>query len=286
MNFTFRYWWYIFSSIIRNSGRRIAINFAVAAVFALFPMVSPSYSLPEYVCLYMLIILIMFVIIALKALLMMSYKLKFYKIVNEKGYCMEAFNYYHQTYIQGKPVNENDYIEFAELYQKFGDYDSAIKVLNSIKVPEIKVSLRALYIFEYMTVAVAKGDTSLADDIWRLNQNFINSVISDPKSGVISNALHLVMIYADCIAGRYERAFRICEDFLNSKHIKKYKSYKENFLVLKIYLLKKLCRDSETNAAVIEFNNYVANDWKPLLEVTRTELRNDVEKAIRGELPV
>lgn len=286
MSFRFRYWWYIYSSIIKNLGKRIAINFVIAAVLALLPAVSPSYSLPEYICLYMVLILIMFVIIALKALLMMNYKLKFYEIVNEKGYCMEAFNYYQENYILGKPVNENDYIEFAELYQKFGDYDSAIKVLNSIKVPESNKSLRALYIFEYMHIAVAKNDAALADDIWRLNQGFINSVIAEKNMGAFCNALYLVMIYADCLAGRYERAFQICSDFLGSKHIRKHKTYKENFLVMKIYLLKKLGRDSEINNAVIEFNNYVAKEWKPLLEVTRTELRNDVEKAIKGELPV
>lgn len=284
MSFRFRYWRYIYSSIIKNLGKRIAINFVIAAVLALLPAVSPSYSLPEYICLYMVLILIMFVIIALKALLMMRYKLKFYEIVNERGYCMEAFSYYRENYILGKPVNENDYIEFAELYQKFGDYDSAVKVLNSIEVPESNKTLRALYIFEYMKAAVAKNDAALADDIWRLNQNFINSVVSDPKAGVVSNALHLVMIYTDCLAGRYDSALQICRDFLNGKHIKKYKTYKEKFLVLKIYLLKKLGRDSEINNAVIEFNNYVAKEWKPLLEVTRTELRNEAEKAARGEL--
>lgn len=286
MKFAFKYWWYIYKSIIKSSSKRIAVLFAAAAVFALIPAVISSFTLPDYLCLYAILILIMFLIFAFRAFRIMKHKLKFYQIVDEKGYCMEAFNYYEQTYIQGKPVNENDYIEFAMLYTKFGDYDSAIGVMNSINVPESNKHLRALYVFEYMAIAAKKGDSVLADDIWRLNQNFINSYIADKTSGALSNGLYLAMIYSDCLAGRYDRAFQICSNFLDSAHINKHKNYKENFLIMKIYLLKKLGRESEVNAAVTEFNSYVAKGWKPLLEVNRTELRNYAEKAIRGELPV
>ncbi len=289
MNFAFRYWWYMFKGLLKGSVKIIV----PLAVFLLLANIASSFSDDFTGSVFLntitpLIIgsIALYGFFAIITLLLIQHKRKYYEIVDEKGYCMEAFNYYQQNYILGKPVNENDYIGFAELYQKMGDYDSAIKVLNSIKVSESNKSIRAIYLFEYMTIAIAKNDAALADDIWRLNSNFINSVISDPKSGPSTNALYLVMIYADCVAGRYDRAFQICRDFLNSKHIRKYKTYKENFLVLKIYLLKKLGREAEINPAVIEFNNYVANEWKPLLEVTRTELRNDVEKAIRGELPV
>lgn len=289
MSFRFRYWWCFYSGLMGG----ILKNVAVFGAFLLFANIMPALAdgitasvFINFLTQLIIVSVVIFAFMGVISLLAIQHKCKYYEIVDEKGYCMEAFNYYQENYILGKPVNENDYIEFAELYQKMGDYDSAIKVLNSIKVPENKVSLRALYIFEYMTVAVAKNDTALADDIWRLNQNFINSVVSDPKAGAVSNALHLIIIYADCLAGRYDRAFQICNDFLNSKHIRKHKTYKENFLVLKIYLLKKLGREAELNSAVVEFNNYVAKEWKPLLEVTRTELRNDAEKAIRGELPI
>ncbi len=288
MNFAFRYWWYIFKGLLKGSVKIIV----PLAFFLLFANIASAFSegftgsvLLNTITTLLIVSIVLYGFFAIITLLLIQHKCKYYEIVDEKGYCMEAFNYYQQTYILGKPVNENDYIEFAELYQKMGDYDSAIKVLNSIKVPESNKSVRAIYLFEYMTIAVLKNDAALADDIWRLNSNFINSVISDPKSGPSTNALYLVMIYVDCIAGRYDRAFQICSDFLNSKHIRKHKTYKENFLVMKIYLLKKLGREAEINSAVAQFNNYVAKEWKPLLEIGRTELRNDVEKAIRGELP-
>lgn len=289
MKFAFRYWWFIYKGVLKGSLKILAVLAAFILFANIMPVLSDGITASVFINAlthFLLISVILYSFMGLITLLIIQHKRKYYEIVDEKGYCMEAFNYYQQNYILGKPVNENDYIGFAELYQKMGDYDSAIKVLNSIKVSESNKSVRAIYLFEYMTIAIAKNDAALADDIWRLNSNFINSVISDPKSGPSTNALYLVMIYADCVAGRYDRAFQICRDFLNSKHIRKYKTYKENFLVLKIYLLKKLGREAEINPAVIEFNNYVANEWKPLLEVTRTELRNDVEKAIRGELPV
>lgn len=289
MNFTLRYWWFIYKGVLKGSLKIIA----VFAAFTLFANIMTA--LPDGITAsvfinalthFLLLCVIFYFFMGLITLLIIQHKRKYYEIVDKKGYCMEAFNYYQQNYILGKPVNENDYIEFAELYQKFGDYDSAIRVLDSIKVPESNKSTRAIYIFEYMTVAVLKNDAALADDIWRLNSGFINSVVNDPKMSVSANALYLVMIYADCIAGRYERAFQICRDFLNGNHIKKYKTYKENFLVLKIYLLKKLGRESEINTAITEFNNYDTKKWKPLFDATRTDIRNNVEKAIRGEMPV
>jgi len=40
------------------------------------------------------------------------------------------------------------------------------------------------------------------------------------------------------------------------------------------------------NTAITEFNNYVSKKWKPLFDTARTEIRNNAEKAIRGEIPV
>ncbi len=288
MKFTLRYWWQIFKNVFRPSLSYLGIVI-FALILCIDTFVVHGFSLVTLgVFLGSLVVgfLLYLILLAILAALLIQHKRKYYEIVDKKGYCMEAFNYFQQHYILGKPVNEYDYIEFAELYQKLGDYDSAIKVMNSIKVPESNRFTRAVYIFEYMTIAALKNDTALVDDIWRQNQNFINSVINDPKSGASTNALYLVMIYADCVAGRYERGLQICNDFLSSNHIRKYNTYKENFLVMKIFLLKKLGREAELNNAVLEFNDYVAKEWEPLVEASRTELRRDAEKAIRGELPL
>ena len=226
------------------------------------------------------------IFLTIKKIIDSQWNYKYYKILNEKGYCTESFNCLQEKHIQDKPVHESYYIDLAEHYRRFGDYNSALKVLNSIHVPESNAYLRTAYIFLLIKTAVNKNDIILADNIWKSNQRFIDYVISDKKHGENINMLYLAMIYADSIAGRYERAFKICDSFLKSEHMKKFSGFKEGFLVMKVFLLKKLEKEAEMNAAITEFNNYVSKKWKPLFESSRTYIRLNFEKAVRGELPV
>ncbi len=205
-------------------------------------------------------------------------------IVYEKGFCLEYFYAYENKFIKGKPVNAGRYIKFAEIYRKLGDYKSAIAVLNGIYVSEDSISDRSSYLFVYMLSAVQMGDKELADDIWRRNQGFINKLENTPYSETYT-MLNLVLAYVDCASERYAHALNIVRTVLNSRKMKKWGNYKADFLVLKIFLLKKLNREGEINAAVTEFNECAA-EWQPLYESERKELRDSVERAMRGELPI
>lgn len=205
-------------------------------------------------------------------------------IVYKKGFCLEYFYAYENKFIKGKQPSNGRYIKYAEIYRKLGDYKSAIAVLNTLSVGEDSISDRSSYLFVYMLSAVQMGDKETADDIWRRNQDFINKLETTPYSETYT-MLNLVLAYVDCASERYDHALNIVRTVLNSKKMKKWGNYKADFLALKIFLLKKLNRESEINAAVMEFNKCAA-EWKPLYESERTELRESVEKAIRGELPI
>ena len=291
MKFALKYWWYTYKIMMRASGKMVVFFLIIISVLSLlaglgYNNFSPDFLLKVFLYAMLFELVVFYGFFAIKTAVSIKDSCKFYEIVENKGYCMEAFDYFQQTFILGKPVNEDKYIQFASLYCKFGDYDSAMSIMNSIQVPESNIFLRSEYIYVFMKIAIYKKDTVLADNIWNSNQRFIDYVISENKHGENINVLHLAMIYADSIAGRYERAFKICDSFLKSEHMKKFSAYKEKFLVLKIYLLKKLEKEAEMNTAITEFNNYVSKKWKPLLEVNRTELRDCAEKAIRGEIPV
>lgn len=288
MKFAFKLWWVLFSGKVEQTKKALIFLSVGSLVISLlfYSNTPPLIYLTALIGNFLLVILFFYSLIAIQNIAAIRHGYKYYGTINKKGYCNESLNYLLQNYIQNKPVSEILYIDLAEHYRRLGDYDSALKVLNSIHVPESDIMLRTSYILAVIRTAANKNDTILADNIWNSNQRFIDYVISENKHGENINVLHLAMIYADSIAGRYERAFKICDSFLKSEHMKKFSAYKGKFLVLKIYLLKKLEKEAEMNTAITEFNNYVSKKWKPLLEVNRTELRNCAEKAIRGEIPV
>ncbi len=207
---------------------------------------------------------------------------KLNKLLSEKGFCLEYFNAFYEKRIKNKPVNNLDHILFAEIYSKIGDYNGALNVLNSLRVPDDPKLNRCFYINLYISIAVKKGDSALADDVWRRNQEFINKNINVEYC---APTLKLAIVYADCAAGRYERALNTCINFINSREARTFDNISIDFYVLRIYTLKKLGREAEVNEAVIEFNEK-AKKWNPLFESARAELRRDVERAVRGELPV
>ena len=135
-----------------------------------------------------------------------------------------------------------------------------------------------------MLSAIPMGDTTMADDIWRINQGFINKLETTVYDSTYT-MLNIALVYADCASGRYDHALNIVRTVLNGRKMKKLGYYKAEYLMLKIYLLKKLGREHELNDAVLQFNEYTAK-WKPLYENERMELRAGVEKAMRGELPI
>ncbi len=221
---------------------------------------------------------------AIAALVVTSQNAEVEYILYQKGFCLEYFYAYENKFIKGKPVSVGRYIKFAEIYRKLGDYKSAIAVLNGLSVSEDNISDRSSYLFVYMLSAVQMGNKELADDIWQRNQGFINKLENAPYSETYT-MLNLALAYVDCASERYGHALNIVRTVLHSRKMKKWGSYKADYLALKIYLLKKLGKESEMNSAVMEFNECAAK-WKPLYESERNELRDNVERAVRGELPI
>lgn len=207
-------------------------------------------------------------------------KYSVYKIRDEKGFCLEYFYAYEYKFIKGKSKNNADYIEFAEIYQQLGDYKSALAVLDSLKIPESDISLRISFIFVYMNTAIAMGNSALADDIWRKNQQFI----SERKKKFIYKrsyeGLDLMTATADCLAGRYERALQTCNVLIETGD----SDYTASFYILLVYLYKMLNNENMYRIAVENAKSKIDRS-RPVFESIKSELYRDLEKAMKGELP-
>ncbi len=291
MKFALRRWRYAYKKKVKQIWKTLILYFVAALIIALLNAITKDiftlpYFLLSFVKIFFLELVVYYGYVAVKTVIDIKPTHKYAKMFNDKGYCKETFDYFYQNYIQSEYVNEVSYLDLTEHYRRMGDYDSALNTIALINIPESKLYFRSIYIFLFMKVAVSRNDTVLADKLLDDNQNFIKNVISDENFGERVNLLYLAMIYADCVAGRYEHALEICDSFLAGEQLKKDNVHTEKFLVIKIYLLKKLSRKSETDAAVTELERFAMAEWKPFYDFRRDELRIESEKAIKGELPV
>lgn len=215
-----------------------------------------------------------------------AFRYKDYKALNEYGFSSEYLNYYYNRYILNKPKNDYHYIIYAESFMKIGDYDSAIKTLNTLVIPETKTAPRTMYLYVYLMTALKMDDSALADDIWRTNQAFLNRMMNNRKN-LYNKFLYLAIISADCAAGRYERALDTVNRYLSGELDKYYKEIEIDFTNLKIFILNKLGRFDEMEitanyslALIAKKRPYLAYDWQ------ESKLYEELNKAKNGILPL
>lgn len=192
---------------------------------------------------------------------------------------------FRKKFIDGKPRNDMRYIEFAEIYQQMGDYKSAVDILNSLNISQSNVALRTCYLFVYMNTAVSMRDKELANDIWRSNEAFINSNINNPRYRACTNGMYLMMVQIDAVSERYERALQTCDNLLNSVHAGKWTEYSPAFMTYRVYLLCKLGREDELDAAYDRAYDCISR-YSYIYDYERRSGFEELEKARKGELPV
>lgn len=282
--FKFKYWLYHFKIAAKATFPWMWFMVALIVLLDIAMIFDGSISFENFLKSIAFFVFI-YGILAIGALIIVAVNGETEYVRYKSGFSLDYFYAFENKYIKGKPVNNDKYIRFAEIYRQLGDYKSAIAVLNSITVREEIIGERSNYLFVYMMSAIQSGDTAMADDIWRRNQSFINRLEHEVVYAESLTMMNLVLAYADTVAGRYGHALNIVRTVLNSRKIKKWPHYKGDYLALKIYLLKKLGKENEINSAVMDFNKFTAK-WNPFFEHERNDLRESVEKAVRGEFPL
>lgn len=282
--FRFKYWFYHFKTFAKATFPWMWFMVALIVLLDIAMIFDGSMDLANF---FKSIAFFIFIygIGAIAALILVALNAETEYVRYKSGFSLDYFYAFENKYIKGKPVNNDKYIRYAEIYRQLGDYKSAIAVLNTIRVDENVIGERSNYLFVYMMSAIQSGDIAMADDIWRRNQSFINRLEHEVAYVETLTMINLTLAYADAAAGRYSHALNIVRTVLNGKKIKKWPHYKGDYLALKIYLLKKLGKENEINSAVMDFNKFTAK-WNPFFEHERNDLRESVEKAVRGEFPL
>ncbi len=288
MNFFLRYWTRVFVNTVKNSLNFIAIPIIITFLIGLFQLAVAGFRkeilfLPFVLLIAGFVMSFFWTIIAVTITVLINYKQN--KMLNDLGFCREYLEYYEKEVVARNPKDDMVALMYAEIHMKMGDPVTAISVLDTRKIPENNIHLRAAYIHLYMTCALKMEDSALADDIWRTNQQFLNQNLGKNRTAGYNHMLYLTLIYADCAAGRYERALKTLDSFMGSKLFRRYRSCEGDMRIIRMYLLKKLGRTAEFNSYCQLTAAFLA-EYQPLFDSEKAALQRDFQKAMNGELPI
>lgn len=288
MDFFLRYWVRVFTNTVKNSLNFIAIPIITTFLIGLFQLSVAGFR-KELLFLPFLLLIVGFVlsffwtVFAVTITVLINYKQN--KMLNDLGFCQEYLEYYEKEVVARNPKDDMVALMYAEIHMKIGDPITAISVLDTRQIPESNIHQRAAYIHLYITCALKKGDSALADDIWRTNQQFLNRNLGKRITAGYNHLLYLTIIYADCTAGRYERALKTLDSFMGSKLFRRYRSCEGDMRIIRVYLLNKLRRTAEFNSYSQLTAAFLA-EYQPLFDSEKVTLQRDFSKAMNGELPI
>lgn len=288
MDFFLRYWVRVFTNTVKNSLNFIAIPIITTFLIGLFQLSVAGFR-KELLFLPFLLLIVGFVlsffwtVFAVTITVLINYKQN--KMLNDLGFCQEYLEYYEKEVVARNPKDDMVALMYAEIHMKMGDPITAFSVLDTRQIPESNIHQRVAYIHLYMTCALKKGDSALADDIWRTNQQFLNRNLGKRITAGYNHLLYLTIIYADCTAGRYERALKTLDSFMGSKLFRRYRSCEGDMRIIRVYLLNKLRRTAEFNSYSQLTAAFLA-EYQPLFDSEKVTLQRDFSKAMNGELPI
>lgn len=288
MNFFLRFWIRVFTNTIKNSLNFMAIPIICIFLIGLFQLAAVGFRrellfLPFLLLIVGFILSLFWTIVAVTITVLIKYKQN--KMLNDIGFCQEYLEYFEKEIVAINPKDDMVALMYAEIHMKMGDPVTAISVLDTRQIPESNIHQRAAYLHLYMTCALKNGDSSLADDIWRANQQFLNRNLGRKRTAGYNHLLYLTLIYADCAAGRYERALKTLDDFMGSKLFRRYRSCEADMRIIMVYLLNKLGRTAEFNSYSQLTAAFLA-EYQPLYDSEKITLQRDFHKAMNGELPI
>ncbi len=286
MKFILRNWWAAYKQTLKlNPKDVLKFTLVISATSLLISFVDGFKEgwLIGFICWTIGAVVFCYLLFAVICFIITYKHSKVDNILNKNGFCPEYLKAFEDTFVFGKPVDNNVYINYAIIHMELGNYKDALDILSALKVPETDINQRSLYIFIYMMLAAKMDDSALADDVWRCNQDFINANIDNPELRMRGYPLYLAMVYADCAAERYERALKTCNDIISTYNDKTNKGGKLDFMVMRILTLKKLGKDEELQSALNTFYSEI-KDWKPPLEYQYNALIESAEKAAKGDI--
>lgn len=209
-----------------------------------------------------------------------------YKILDEKGFCMEYLRAFEQTKIINKPYVLLHAIQYAEIFERMGQPQTALNYLNTIAVPpNARINERIGYFHVYVMCALKLGNVALAEEMWRRFEGDLKAARSSPMYNAISGLAVLPLLYIDCAAGRVERAFEQTVAFINSREYERSLGSMIDIDIMLLYELVKLGKTEEAAKWHTELAQRIQEE-KMQFRALKPKLIEDFNKAARRELPL
>lgn len=212
-----------------------------------------------------------------------NYKLQ--KLLNDKGVCSEYIYAYGDTHIKNKPHSDSRCIFYANALSRMGNWQEALDVLESVDTSKLDLTLMTVYLHAYMMTAVSMGNPALADKVWTDNQGFIITNMNKPYFGNNTALMYQAMVFVDCAAGRYERAYETCVNYMKSPMFRADSAVNMDFIDVMIYLLKHFGKEKELSE-VLSLWEKRFKKCRFFYDSERNIVLKDREKALNGILPV
>lgn len=280
MKLFLRQWLYLLKTTIKLSLPALAI-FLALDVFYLFTGLSKGGVSLDYV----LLIAVSLLIYPVVCLVITVKDFPVKKALDEYGFSPQYLEVFEEKLIKDKPFKENIAVQYAEIFSRIGRPEAAISYLNTLNLTTDTARLGCIYV--YMMSALMLGDSALAERLWTQNQAYLQKAFDNKLNIPMMHIVYLSMIYADCCAGRFERALEQAEKFMSSDDFKRYNAAKDDFDIIRVYALKKLGRDNEAAALCASVSQNIENRRNKLLfRWQYDKLREDLQKALAGQIPL
>ncbi|MDE7398707.1 MAG: hypothetical protein K2N06_04175 [Oscillospiraceae bacterium] len=226
--------------------------------------------------------------VSIDALIRVNKSYSLYKILDEKGYCVEFLHAYEQKRIIGKPFKLDYALEYAEIIMRIGKPDEAIKYLNTLTIPPNANILRSRYFFLYVLSALKIGNLAIADDMWNRSGDLISKISANYRLCVSGGYLAIIaMILTDCFAAqqngdraRLERAFQQTEDILINTQI----TDKTLLQIMRLYELRELGLTEHYNSLLPKVREEIYAS-EPLFRCIKDMQLENLSRVENGMLP-
>ena len=160
-----------------------------------------------------------------------------------------------------------------------------MELLCGIEIPEKDVINRVGRFYQMELCAIKLERRDLADNIWNSNSALIDKCRAGGQDTCRIPLLVLTMIYADCFAGRFERAMEQLDGFLGGKLPADIDDLLTEFHIIRVYILNALGRKEEAQREEEQTRRMIAAKTF-LFDFDKQRSMNDLDMAAAGILPV
>lgn len=206
------------------------------------------------------------------------------KTLNSCGYCAETLEQFLKIQ-KGRPMNYKTTLQYAALLHGMGRTEEAWNLLCGMEIPEKDVINRVGRFYQMELCAIKMGRRDLADNIWNSNSALIDKCRAGGQDTCRIPLLMLTMIYADCFAGRCERALEQLDGFLGGKLPADIDDLLTEFHIIRVYLLNSLGRRDEAQREEEQTRAMISGKTF-LFDFDKQRCMNDLGRAAAGILPV